>query len=116
MNCLEIETTLLILEKQLMYYRLYDFETILSEDFIEFGTSGKVYDKKSILSLANEKGLTEIQFIITDFCVNLLSKNIAHVTYQTESIADSSKSLRSSIWRYENTHWSLYFHQGTRTV
>lgn len=113
---IELETTLLTLEKQLMYYRLHDFETILSEDFIEFGTSGKVYDKTSQLSFVNEKGLAEIQFIITNFCVNLLSENIAHVTYQTESIADNSKSLRSSIWRYKNTHWSLYFHQGTRTV
>lgn len=113
---IELETTILNLEKQLMYYRLHDFETILSEDFIEFGTSGKVYDKTSQLSFVNEKGLTEIPFIITNFCVNLLSENIAHVTYQTESIVDGFKSLRSSIWRYENTRWYLYFHQGTRTL
>ena len=99
-----------------MHYRLHDFETILYESFFEFGTSGKIYDKSSILSLVNEKGLTEIPYIITKFNVNLLSENIAHVTYQTESLVDSSKSLRSSIWRYENTCWYLYFHQGTRTL
>lgn len=113
---IELETTLLNLEKQLMYYRLNDFETILSEDFIEFGTSGEVYDKTSQLSFINEKGFTEIPFIITDFCVNLLAKNIAHVTYQIESKVGGSKSLRSSIWRYENSRWYLYFHQGTRTL
>lgn len=113
---IELKTTLLNLEKQLMYYRLHDFETILSEDFIEFGNSGKVYDKTSQLSFVNEKGLTEIPFIITNFYVNLLSENIAHITYQTESIVEGSKTLRSSIWRYENTRWYLYFHQGTRTL
>ena len=41
----DLETTLLNLEKQLMYYRLHDFETFLTEDFIEFGTSGEIYDK-----------------------------------------------------------------------
>lgn len=112
----ELETTFLNLEKQIMYYRLNDFETILSEDFIEFGTSGKIYDKTSQLGFINEEGLTEIPFIITNFCVNLLSEKIAHVIYQTESIADGSKSLRSSIWRHENTRWYLYFHQGTRTT
>ena len=98
-----------------MHYRLHDFETILCEEFIEFGTSGKVYTKTSQLSFLHEQGLTEIQFQITNFLVNLLAENIAHVTYQTEAIKDGSKSLRSSIWRYENTSWHLYFHQGTRT-
>lgn len=58
--------------------------------------------------------------MITNFHVALLSENIAHVTYQTESRSDGSKSLRSSIWRYESTQWRLYFHfhfhQGTRTM
>ena len=99
-----------------MYYRLHDFETILSEDFIEFGTSGEIYDKTAQLSFINEKGFTETPFIITNFCVNLLSKNIAHVTYQKESKVGGSNSLRNSIWRYENSRWYLYFHQGTRTL
>ena len=112
----ELETILLTLEKQLMHYGISDFKTILSEDFREFGTSGKVYDKTRQLSFVNEEGVTEIPFIITNFHVKLLATNIAHVTYHTESIVDGVKSLRSSIWRHENTQWCLYFHQGTRTV
>ena len=104
------------LEKQLMHYRVKDFETVLSEDFREFGTSGRVYDKTKQLSFVNAKGIADIPFIITNFHAELLSENIAHVTYQTESKSDGSKSLRSSIWRYENAQWCLYFHQGTRTT
>jgi hypothetical protein len=112
----ELEAMLLTLEKQLMYYRIKDFKTILSEDFREFGTSGKVYDKTIHLNFVNDEGIAEIPFIITNFHVELLSQNIAYVTYQTESKSDGSKSLRSSIWRDENTQWFLYFHQGTQTI
>ncbi|MGG3623131.1 DUF4440 domain-containing protein [Bacillus gobiensis] len=112
----ELEVTLLSLEKQLMHYRIKDFKTILSEDFREFGTSGKVYDKTKQLSFVNDEGIAGIPFIITNFNAKLLSQNIAHVTYQTESKSNGSKSLRSSIWRYENKQWCLYFHQGTPTI
>lgn len=88
-----------------MHYRIKDFKTILSEDFREFGTSGKVYDKTIQLSFVNDEGISEIPFIITNFHVELLSHNIAHVTYQTESKSDGS-----------NAKWCLYFHQGTRTI
>ncbi|MBS4207550.1 DUF4440 domain-containing protein [Bacillus sp. FJAT-50079] len=112
----ELEATLLTLEKQLMHARLKDYKTILSEEFCEFGTSGKVYDKNAQLSLIDDEGKVENPYIITSFHVKSLSQHSAHVTYHTESKSNGSKSLRSSIWRYEHTRWYLYFHQGTRSI
>lgn len=100
-----LKKTLHCLEKQLMHYRLQDFEERLSPDFREFGTSGTVYDKASILQLVTEQGIANIPFEISNF----------HVAYETTSLIDGTISLRSSIWRYELDRWQLYFHQGTRT-
>jgi hypothetical protein len=102
------------LEQTLMHYRKKDFEQLLAEDFQEFGTSGMRYNKETQLSFINETGISEIPFKIMDFQVHLLAPNLAHVTYQTESIEHGTKSLRSSIWRFENACWQMYFHQGTR--
>lgn len=110
-----LKKTLHCLEKQLMHYRLQDFEERLSPDFREFGTSGTVYDKASILQLVTEQGIANIPFEISNFHVASLSDTTAHVTYETTSLIDGTISLRSSIWRYERDRWQLYFHQGTRT-
>ncbi len=37
---------ILKLEQTLMYYRRKDFEDLLAEDFCEFGSSGKIFDKE----------------------------------------------------------------------
>lgn len=102
-------------ETKLMHYRLEDFKALLADDFIEFGTSGNKYDKAIFLEQVSEPGIDEIPFTVSDFKVQQLAENVAHVTFKTESKEDGKKSLRSSIWRYDQLHWKLYFHQGTRT-
>lgn len=41
----ELHEIILNLEKQLMHYRKEDFEKLLANDYIEYGSSGKKYDK-----------------------------------------------------------------------
>lgn len=104
------------LEKTLMYGRLDDFEELVSNDFVEFGTSGRIYSKEMQLDSVDTKGLAACPFIIKNFSVQQLAPTIVHITYQTETIDNGSQSNRSSIWKYEHEKWRLYFHQGTPTI
>ncbi|MET4563057.1 hypothetical protein ABIA69_004250 [Lysinibacillus parviboronicapiens] len=42
---IELKEQILKLEEQLMYARKNDFENILSDYYVEFGSSGMKYDK-----------------------------------------------------------------------
>lgn len=104
------------LEKTLMYGRSDDFKELLSDDFVEFGTSGRIYNKEMQLDSVDTKGLAVCPFTIHHFSVQQLAPHIVHITYQTEAIDSGSRSNRSSIWKYEHEKWRLYFHQGTPTI
>mgnify|MGYP003398913578 FL=1 len=107
---------ILKLEQTLMYYRKKDFEDLLVEDFCEFGSSGRIYDKEIQLSSMTEHGCDEIQFIIADFEVIELADCLVQARYKTEHKQTGKKSLRTSLWRLENNQWRLFFHQGTLTT
>lgn len=112
-----LEEQFLTLEKMLMLYRKVDFEQLLSEDFIEFGSSGKKFDKTiQLKSLNDNTSLKNIPFIISDFNVNQIAPNIVHTTYCTQCIETNKKSLRSSIWQFNKCGWQMFFHQGTPAV
>jgi hypothetical protein len=83
--------------------------SLVADDFTEFGSSGKIYNKQNILeNLPLEKSS---EFVIQDLQVKQLSGSIMLVTYQTES---EYRALRSSIWRFEDNNWRIVFHQGTK--
>ncbi|MGQ3481714.1 nuclear transport factor 2 family protein [Paenibacillus sp. TY11] len=112
----ELHDVILNLEKQLMHYRREDFEKLLANDYIEYGSSGKKYDKSLQLSFLNGKAtLNYIPFMITDFKIKLLSSEFVHTTYCTESIDNGNKSLRNYIWKLNDGQWQMFFHQGTPT-
>ena len=111
-----IREQFLNLEQTLMYYRKKDFEDLLAEDFCEFGSSGRIYDKEIQLSYVTEHGCDEIQFNIVDFEVIELTDCLVQARYKTEHKQTGKKSLRSSLWRLENNQWRMFFHQGTLTT
>jgi len=91
--------------------------TMLTEDFLEFGSSGKVWTRKSIIELlATEKNFYSPS--IEDFHCSMLTDKVALVTYRTlrndGKSGESLESLRSSIWTREDGAWRMRFHQGTR--
>lgn len=87
---------------------------LLADDFIEYGSSGNTYSKKSIIStLSEEQG---IEYIMWDFDLKILSDIIVQVTYKSKTLnngRENFSSLRSSLWRYEEGRWRMFFHQGT---
>ncbi len=86
---------------------------LLAPDFIEIGRSGRVYQRDEILAVAPQP--IGALLPLPEFCVRLLSTDIALVTYN--SIVTSNGTVmyahRSSIWSRTARGWMLRFHQGT---
>ena len=111
--------TILDLEKQLCSptrnksYKEFDY--IFSNDFIEFGSSGRVYDKTQTLETLKLPALNEIT--IKEFNITELAPDVILAKYIAESSninsGDVKRSLRSSIWKYTDEGWQIVFHQGT---
>ena len=108
-----IREQFLNLEQTLMCYRKKDFEDLLAQDFFEFSSSGRIYNKETQLSYVTEHGCDEIQFNIADFEVIELTDCLVQAKYKKEHKQTGKKSLRSSLWRVNNNQWRLFFHQGT---
>ena len=88
-------------------------ETLLADEFTEFGSSGRVYDKAdAVKQLPAESGLT---FSLSDFAVNQLSPQLVLATYRVAIREQGSvrHTLRSSLWVHRSDRWQLLFHQGT---
>jgi len=89
---------------------------LLADDFIEFGASGRVFDKASILEdLKNEPPRPASR--LTDFAIRELSPTIILATYRATRFNANGESIlhsrRSSIWTHVNGQWQITFHQGT---
>ena len=90
---------------------------LLATDFVEFGSSGTVYNRQQILDgLAKERPM---ELSATDFSVRALCDRVMLVTYRSVGRDPASgqewHSLRSSIWKLVDGHWLMSFHQGTPT-
>lgn len=107
---------LLSLELQLLTPQTRtDPTALLTPDFREFGSSGRIFTRDSILHLLQ----TETDFTppeILNFEARELTPTLALVTYQTTrpNIPDQPTSNRSSLWTLRDNRWQLLFHQGTR--
>lgn len=89
--------------------------TLIADEFIEFGVSGNIYNKRHMLDslpLETREEPSHSQKIIEGLTVAEISTDVALVTYRLRS--DSIVSLRSSIWRQKDGVWQMLFHQGTK--
>jgi ribonuclease HI len=90
-------------------------EAFLAEDFLEFGSSGRVWDRQTIVeSLATEAYTAPIAEQMR--CARITA-DAALITYRTVRIESGSgartETLRSSLWIRESGRWQVRFHQGT---
>ena len=83
-------------------------DRLVSDEFIEFGSSGRVYTKHEVIS--QMLAAPNITISVSEFRVIAVSADVALATYRTE------RSLRSSVWRREGQYWRIVFHQGTSVV
>jgi hypothetical protein len=82
---------------------------LLADDFVEFGSSGTVYDKRSIIAALLREVPDGEPCTMRDFATRRLAADIVLVTYRIVE----SRTLRSSIWRAAGGRWQMVFHQGT---
>jgi glyoxylase I family protein len=88
---------------------------LLADEFVEFGASGRVYDRCEVLGSLRAE--SSVRRSLTDFRVRLLAPGVALATYRAERRGEHGKravrSLRSSVWKHVGDRWQLVFHQGT---
>lgn len=88
----------------------HEVAELLHPGFVEFGASGRRWDRASILAaLAVEPdGESLTAYDVTGI---RLADDVVLVTYV--SARSSARARRSSVWRRVGGTWLLYFHQGT---
>jgi hypothetical protein len=84
---------------------------ILGDDFIEFGSSGRVYHKSMLIEMLTQEEHARV--LIRDFAVRELGDEVALVTYRTVG-QTGQEARRSSVWVRTGGGWQMVFHQGTR--
>jgi hypothetical protein len=88
---------------------------LLADDFIEIGSSGRIFNKKEVIKGLQNEG--EVRWILSAFKARCLASGIVLVTYRAARQDDPAKSpihsLRSSIWKSTEGRWQMVFHQGT---
>jgi hypothetical protein len=116
MNALEKQ--LLELEQQLADPALrraaYSLVDLLAEEFVEFGSSGRIYDKLQTLKALREQ--TPRNVSIEDFRASRLAEGAALATYRALVHREGKppgESLHSSVWLRRNGRWQMLFHQAT---
>ncbi|HEV2976079.1 MAG TPA: DUF4440 domain-containing protein [Casimicrobiaceae bacterium] len=88
---------------------------MLADNFAEFGSSGRVYDKEGVIRALKEN--PSMPATISDFKATNLAPDTVLATYRITRQAlpqePQSQSLRSSVWQRIDGRWQLVFHQAT---
>jgi len=82
---------------------------LLADNFVEYGSSGRVYARAEVISALMAESPTNIS--ASDFSVQLIAPGIALLRYV--ACRHSAYSLRSSIWQLQHDQWRMLFHQAT---
>lgn len=92
-------------------------EALLAVGFVEFGASGTVYNRATIIDLLmQEDGSGNDDLRTTNYALTSISNDAMLLTYESERTQnDGSKRhvLRSSVWKRNGDRWQMLFHQGT---
>jgi hypothetical protein len=91
---------------------------LLADEFVEFGRSGRVYDKRGIILRlpAEQAAVASPVADITDYSACNLAPDVMLLTYRLVeliTVGGEMSSRRCSIWRLIDDRWQIIFHQGT---
>lgn len=85
---------------------------LIHEDFREVGASGRVWDRKGILTMMEKEAAAgPFRVKATDMAAVGLAPDVVLVTYETDS--EGGHARRSSVWLRARGRWQLRHHQGT---
>ena len=83
---------------------------LLHRDFREFGQSGRLWDRESMLDLMEDTS-ARVEIKHEGLVATALGDDVVLVTY--DSITPQGRARRSSVWLRHAGRWQLRFHQGT---
>jgi hypothetical protein len=110
----ELETSLLRPEVRASRDAL---SKLLAKDFVEFGSSGRVYDRDQVIDgLVQEGSAPQVKRTAYEFSVRWLGEVAVLVTYRASRRmpdGEEFQTLQSSIWQLTGDRWQMVFHQGT---
>lgn len=89
-------------------------ESLLADDFLEFGSSGRRWDRQATIASLHPTVTSEpLEF--SAFTARSLGPDTALVTYELAIPAGDGlrRTFRSSIWHRRAGRWQMVFHQGT---
>jgi ribose 5-phosphate isomerase B len=90
------------------------FAGVVDADFVEFGSSGRAWDRAAILeALATDGGGA---MTVHDLTVRGLGGDVVLATFRTTETSPGvapRRRVRSSIWRRRGASWTILFHQAT---
>ncbi len=91
---------------------------LLADEFIEFGSSGRVYNKALIVEALAQETTAEAALVpeVHHFAVQFIAPDAVLVTYRSSRRTDGTArrtTLRSSLWKLIDGRWQMLFHQGT---
>jgi hypothetical protein len=95
-------------------------DQLLADEFMEFGSSGRIYDKRQIIQtlVADPRSQMPRYPALRNVKVIWLGDDVALLTFRsTQTQAGTSARLyanRSSVWKRNGGRWQMVFHQGTR--
>ncbi|MFD7680830.1 DUF4440 domain-containing protein [Streptomyces sp. NPDC059759] len=84
---------------------------LLHPDFYEFGSSGHIWDRASIIAALAAETETGGHSTTSRMKGVQLAEDLVHLTFDTDN--NGRRAHRSSLWRRSGDGWLLYFHQGT---
>ncbi len=86
---------------------------LIADDFVEFGASGRIFDKAHIIAALPAE--SDTAYTLSDFRVKPFSPTVVLATYRATrfSNGERQRSLRSSLWQLNGEQWQMVFHQGT---
>jgi hypothetical protein len=86
---------------------------LLADAFVEFGSSGRVWNKSSIVESMRGEERHDQEIVVEDFVARELASDVVLVTYMSRRSTGGLPVLRSSIWKRSDGRWQMIFHQGT---
>ena len=85
-------------------------EALLHPEFVEFGTSGRMWSREAIISsLLEDPG--NVGVTVDDLHGAFVADGCVLLTYST--VKQGRIALRSSLWCHDGLRWRIRFHQGT---
>jgi hypothetical protein len=85
-------------------------EAILDDPFLEFGASGRRWDRNATLEALHAAPRADV--VIEGFAAVALADDVILASYEVRPEGSGRASLRSSIWVRRLGGWRIRFHQG----